>query len=101
MTANELELKTDIIIQKTDRIRMMDLDLEGYMSRRRELRDRMHNVSSIVKDWKGKIRNASSSLIKAQNGRSRFSSKKVKPVLGGDEFMFSVGMGGSLNSVMR
>ena len=45
MTANELELKSDIITQKSDRIRMMDLDLEGYMGRRRELRDRMHNVS--------------------------------------------------------
>ena len=61
----------------------------------------MHNVSSIVREWKGKIRNASSSLIKAQNSKSRFFNKKVKPVIGGDKSLFSVGLGGGLNSIVR
>ncbi|GMI38665.1 hypothetical protein TrCOL_g12783 [Triparma columacea] len=95
MTANEVEMRSDQIIQLKDRVRMMDLDLEGYMGRRRELRDRMHNVSSIVKNWKGKIKKAGSSLIKAQTERSRFS--KVEPMAGGE--MFAVGMGGNMNSV--
>ena len=95
MTANEVEMRSDQITQLKDRVRMMDLDLEGYMGRRRELRDRMHNVSSIVKNWKGKIKKAGSSLIKAQTERSRFS--KVEPMAGGE--MFAVGMGGNMNSV--
>lgn len=94
MTANEVELRTDQIFQLKDRVKMMDLDLEGYMGRRRELRDRMHKVSSVVKDWKGKIRRAGSSLIKAQTEKSRYS--KVKPVLAGAK-LFSVGMGGNAN----
>jgi hypothetical protein len=95
MTANELELKNDMVSQCKDRIVMQDLDLQGYMARRRELRDRMHNVSSVVRDWRGKIRKAGSSLIKAQGQKSRYT--KVQPVMG--ETLFGEKMGGGMNRI--
>ena len=64
------------------------------MARRRELRDRMHDVSSVVKDWRSKIKTAGSSLIKAQGAKSRYT--KVQPIFG--EKMFEPKMGGNKNS---
>ena len=78
MTANELELKTDRLNQAKDRISMQSDDLVGFMERRRELRDRMHNVSSVVKDWRSKIRNAGSSLLLAQQTKSKNYGKAHK-----------------------
>jgi len=78
MTANELELKTDKLNHAKEQIQMQCDDLEGYVGRRRELRDRMTNVSTVVRDWKSKIRNASSSILLAQSTMSKNYGKTRK-----------------------
>ena len=78
MTANELELTSDRLAQAKDRVQMQDDDLQGYMERRRELRDRMKNVSTVVRDWRSKIRNASSSILLAQNSISKNYARSTK-----------------------